>query len=157
MIWSGHNRKLVASALAILLFATGCGDDDSDDDAMDEGNQAAEPKDMTPSGAKVFFLTPSDGATVSSPVQFTMGTENFTIEPSGPVNMGAGHFHLLVDTGCVTPGETIPSNPGHHHYGGGQQEAELELSAGEHTVCLQAGDGVHTALDLTEEIRLIVK
>ena len=32
----------------------------------------------------------------------------------------------------------------------------LDLAPGEHTLCLQVGDGAHTALDLTSEITVNV-
>ncbi len=57
----------------------------------------------------------------------------------------------------VTPGETIPADDAHVHYGDGATAAQLELSPGEHTLCLQAGDGTHTALDLTDEITFTVE
>jgi hypothetical protein len=37
-----------------------------------------------------------------------------------------------------------------------RSETELTLPAGEHTLCLQAGDGEHTALALTDEITITV-
>ncbi|WP_114594048.1 DUF4399 domain-containing protein [Euzebya pacifica] len=39
----------------------------------------------------------------------------------------------------------------------GSTSAELELEPGEHTLCLQDGDGEHTALDLTDEITVTVE
>jgi hypothetical protein len=44
----------------------------------------------------------------------------------------------------------------HRHVDDGASEAELDLPAGEHTLCLQAGDGEHAALDLTDEITITV-
>ena len=63
----------------------------------------------------------------------------------------------MVDTPCVTPGEVIPSDANHMHYGQGQTSTELELEAGEHTLCLQAGNGEHVALDLTDTISITVE
>lgn len=114
--------------------------------------------DDAPSDApRVYFVTPSDGATVSSPVQVEMGADNFTIEPAGAITEGAGHFHIMIDVGCVAPGETIPMDDNHRHFGNGQTEVELELTPGEHALCLQAGNGIHTALDLTQEITITVE
>lgn len=106
---------------------------------------------------EVYFASPEDGATVTDPVQVEMMAVNFTIEPAGEVRAGAGHFHIMIDVPCVTPGEVIPSDDSHLHFGQGQTSAELELAAGEHTLCLQAGDGAHVALDLTDTISITVE
>lgn len=105
----------------------------------------------------VHFASPEDGATVTDPVHVEMMAVNFTIEPAGEVRDGAGHFHIMIDVPCVTPGEVIPSDENHLHFGQGQTSAELELAAGEHTLCLQAGNGEHVALDLTDTISITVE
>jgi len=110
--------------------------------------------------ARVFFTEPMDKMTVSSPVKVTMGAENFTIEPAGTVKEAAGHFHIMVDTDCVEVGQVIPKDDTHLHYGKGQTEAQLTLSPGSHTLCLQAGNGAHIALPgngLTQKITIEVK
>lgn len=110
--------------------------------------------------ARVFFTSPSDGATVTSPVKVAMGAENFVIEPAGKVKAGAGHLHIMVDTDCVAAGEVVPADAAHLHYGKGQLEAELALLPGTHTLCLQAADGAHIALvgaGMTQKITLSVK
>lgn len=106
---------------------------------------------------EVYFASPEDGATVTDPVHVEMMAVNFTIEPAGEVHDGAGHFHIMIDVPCVTPGEVIPSDANHLHFGQGQTTAELELEAGEHTLCLQAGNGEHVALDLTDTISITVE
>ena len=97
-------------------------------------------------GPRVSFASPADGATVSSPAHVVLTAENFTIEPAGEVKAGAGHLHIMVDTGCIAAGEVITKDDQHLHYGQGQLEADLELAPGTHTLCLQAADGAHTAL-----------
>jgi hypothetical protein len=112
------------------------------------------------SQARVFFTSPSDGATVTSPVKVTMGAENFVIEPAGKVKAGAGHLHIMVDTDCVAAGKVVLADATHLHYGKGQLEAELALSPGTHILCLQAADGAHIALagaGMTQKITLTVK
>jgi hypothetical protein len=81
-----------------------------------------------------------------------MEAEGLTIEAAGAVSEGAGHFHLMVDAGCLSPSELIPADETHIHLAVGESETELSLPAGEHTLCLQAGDGHHAALVLTDEI-----
>ncbi|MEM8859127.1 MAG: DUF4399 domain-containing protein [Chloroflexota bacterium] len=109
------------------------------------------------SGPVVRFVTPSDGATVSSPVKVRMNAINFTIEEAGEVRENAGHFHIMVNENCVTTGEIIPGTEGFNHYGKAQLEADLELEPGEYTLCLQIGDGLHAATDLTDTISITVE
>ena len=90
----------------------------------------------------------------------TMQAENFTIEPAGERKPGAGHLHIIVDAECIKPGQDIPKDETHLHYGEGQLEADLDLTPGTHTLCLQAGDGQHIALrgeGMTQKITITVK
>ena len=95
----------------------------------------------------VGFEQPADSATVSSPFEVVMAATGLVVEPSGEVNEGAGHFHILVDTDFVPAGQVIPTDEQHLHYGKGQTEISLELAPGEHTLRLQFADGLHTALE----------
>jgi hypothetical protein len=104
----------------------------------------------------VSIASPEDGATVESPFGVSMEADGFTIEPVGEVREGAGHLHLMVDAGCVAPGQEIPDDASHLHFGDGSTETELDLPVGEHTLCLQAGNGAHTALDHTDQITITV-
>jgi hypothetical protein len=111
------------------------------------------------SPARVYFVEPQDQATVSSPLQVRLGADNFAVEPAGEVREGVGHLHILVDTACIAPGQGIPKDDQHLHYGKGQLEAELDLSPGEHTLCLQAANGSHIALEgagMTQSIQVTV-
>ena len=76
-----------------------------------------------------------------------MSATGLVVEPSGAINEGAGHFHILVDTDFVAAGQIIPTDEQHLHYGKGQLTASLELTPGEHTLRLQFADGAHTALE----------
>ncbi len=129
----------IALLLTLLLLAGACS---SDDGATDE--------------ASVSFGGIEDGAEVTSPVTVDFVAENFEIEEAGAISEGAGHMHVMVDTDCVAVGDVIPADENHIHYGDGSTSTELELEPGEHTLCLQAGDGAHTALDLTDEITITV-
>ncbi len=97
-------------------------------------------------GPRVFFVGLAEGATVSSPLGVAMAAENFTVEAAGEVNPGAGHLHIMIDEPCVKPGQGVPKDEAHLHFGNGQLEAEIELTPGAHTLCLQAADGNHVAL-----------
>jgi hypothetical protein len=107
-------------------------------------------------GAGVSIASPGDGATVESPVAVTMEAEGLVVEAAGEAREGAGHFHLIVDADCLAAGETIPADERHRHLADGANETALTLEPGEHTLCLQAGDGAHEALDLTDEITITV-
>lgn len=109
---------------------------------------------------RVFFTSPANGATVTSPVKITMDAANFIVEPAGAVRPGAGHLHILVDTDAIPVGQVVPKDEKHNHYGQGQKEAELTLTPGTHTLCLQGTDGAHTALagdGMTQKITVTVK
>ena len=95
----------------------------------------------------VAFFDPLDGATVSSPFEVAMAATGLVVEPSGEVNEGAGHFHILVDTDFIAAGEIIPTDEQHLHFGQGQTTTSIELPPGEHTLRLQFADGAHTALE----------
>lgn len=69
---------------------------------------------------------------------------------------GSGHFHVMVDTPCVATGEVIPKGAQHVHFGDGGTEKQLDLAPGEHTLCLQLGDGAHVALPLTHTVAVTV-
>ena len=108
---------------------------------------------------QVSFQSPKNGDTVSSPLKVVMKAENFTIEEAGEVHQGAGHLHIIIDLPCVPAGEVILKDEQHVHFGDGRTEAELELASGKHTLCLQAADGTHTALEgqgLTHNIEVTV-
>ncbi len=108
---------------------------------------------------QVSFQNLEDGQRVASPVSVVMEAENFTIEPAGELQEGAGHLHIMIDVPCLAPGEVIPKDDNHRHFGDGSTIADLELAPGEHTLCLQAADGAHVALEgngLTHEVSLTV-
>lgn len=114
----------------------------------------------TEGAGRVFFTSPESGATVSAPVNVTMGADGFTVEPAGEVNAGRGHLHIMVDTDCVAAGQVVPSDAQHLHFGKAQMEAELDLAPGPHTLCLQAADGAHVALagdGMSDTITVTVK
>lgn len=98
---------------------------------------------------RVFFIHPQDGDTVGTLVTLEFGANNFTIEPvvEGVINEAAGHYHIGLDTECLPAGEIIPQADPWIHFGDGSSEIEMQLSPGEHTLCLQIGDGEHRTLE----------
>jgi hypothetical protein len=137
--------------LALALVAAGCGDDDdvpAQSGDVEAGEEAGE--------ASASFTAPTTGDTVAQRFTVAMEATGVEIEPAGEVRDGAGHFHVMVDTGCLDPGETIPSDDQHVHFGKGQLEGQLFLEPGEHELCLQVGDGAHTALPISDELSVTV-
>ncbi len=95
----------------------------------------------------VFFRQPTGNAIVPPTFVVKMGALGVAVEPSGEVNPGAGHMHILVDTDFIPSGEIIPTDEQHLHFGDASLEAELTLAPGEHTLHLQFADGAHAALE----------
>ncbi|WP_435319057.1 DUF4399 domain-containing protein [Haloarchaeobius sp. TZWSO28] len=107
-------------------------------------------------GASITITQPAAGATVSNPFVVRWTTEAVRLEPAGQVRQNAGHAHLLIDTDPIPVGNRIPAGPKHLHYGGGEPEATLDLSAGEHRLVCQLGNGNHLATPLTDEVTITV-
>jgi hypothetical protein len=129
-------RRLAALVAPLGLLLAACGDDTGD--------------------ATVSFTQPADDATVAGGLVVKMSAEGITIEEAGEVHEGAGHFHVIADDGCARPGETVPRDADHVHFGGGQTEGTIYLEPGTHELCLQAGDGSHVALDATDGVTVEV-
>lgn len=92
----------------------------------------------------VYFITPADGATVTSPVTIKFGLTNFGVAPAGTDAPNTGHHHLLID--APLPADlTMPiaKDANHVHFGGGQTETTIELTPGKHTLQLLMGNYMH--------------
>lgn len=98
-----------------------------------------------PEGARVYFIEPVDGATVTSPVTVKFGLEGMGVAPAGIDVDNTGHHHLLVDLQEQPDmNMPIPADDNHVHFGGGQTETTIELEPGYHTLQLLLGDMTHT-------------
>ncbi len=108
----------------------------------------ADQSSTTPS---VSFVTPADGATVSSPVAMEFIVSNLNISPvPEEVEMpreGMGHHHVGIDTECLAVGEVIPKADPWVHFGDGSKVFDTMLPAGLHTLTLQIGDDEHRTQD----------
>ncbi len=138
--------------LLCLSFACAGGGEEEAEEASHEDMEhavAEEPAEMAESSdaPRVWFITPEDGATVTSPVAFEFGSENITIEPKGDIHAGAGHHHIGINTECLPAGEAIPEADPWVHFGDGSAMIEMQLEPGEHTLTIQIGDGEHVTLD----------
>lgn len=142
--------RAAAAVAALTVLAAACGD-------TEDTAQTATTTTEEHGAPSVSFTSPADGDAVSNPVIVTFAAEGFIVEPAGDVHDGAGHLHVMVDVPCVAAGESVPKDAQHLHFGKGQLEGSIDLAAGEHTLCLQAADGAHTALDVTREVTFTVE
>ncbi len=92
---------------------------------------------------RVFFSGPKDGAEITEPVKVVMGVEGMEIKPAGEVIKGTGHHHVLINKDFMPPGQVVPTDNSHRHFGKGQTEAVLDLPVGEYKLTLQFADGLH--------------
>ncbi len=98
-----------------------------------------------PADARIYFIEPADGQTVSSPVAVKFGLSGMGVAPAGTVRANTGHHHLLIDVEQLPAlDKPVPSDQNHRHFGGGQTETQLELAPGTHTLQLLLGDATHT-------------
>ncbi len=93
--------------------------------------------------ASVFFITPADGATVSSPVTIEFGIEGMSVAPAGVNDAHSGHHHLLIDTELPALDLPVPADANHIHFGDGSTSTQLTLDPGEHTLQLLLADHLH--------------
>jgi hypothetical protein len=141
--------------MLVMLAACGGGEDEEPEDEPTDVPTIEESP--TAAAASASFVVPADGATVTSPVKIQMEATGVAIEPAaGGVKPNSGHFHVIIDADCVAAGQVIPADLTHIHYGMAQKEAELPMTPGEHTLCLQVADAAHTATDLTQKITITV-
>jgi hypothetical protein len=146
--------RLVARSVAIaaLFLLFGCSEQRAESPAAEApaaatpaaaAPVAAMPRTPSPDGARVFFISPADGSTVSSPVHVEFGIEGMTVVAAGVNEAHSGHHHLLIDTGLPDLGLPIPKDETHVHFGDGSTSTELNLAPGQHTLQLLLGDHLH--------------
>ncbi len=116
----------------------------------------------TPSaeGARVFFITPSDGDVVASPVQLEFGLVGMELAPSGDDRPNSGHHHIIIDRELPTVSLPVPADAQHVHFGDGRSKTELDLPPGQHTLQLLFADHLHIPHDpplYSEQIRITVE
>ncbi len=111
------------------------------------GQESEMKRTPSPAGAKVFFIEPADGATVTNPVTVRFGIEGMEVAPAGTDKPNTGHHHVLIDAALEDYDVPIPADDSHKHFGKGQTETQLELAPGEHTLQLILGDQNHIPHD----------
>jgi hypothetical protein len=109
-----------------------------------------------PKDAKVFIVSPADGATVDPTFTVKFGIEGMALKPAGDHTAHSGHHHLLVDvdkqpladqplpTSLMPENNApLPGGPQVLHFGKAQTEATITLTPGKHTLQLVLGDQFH--------------
>ncbi len=100
-----------------------------------------------------------DGHIVSSPFRVDFSIRGMGVIPAGKPHPKAGHHHVLVDMSLpINPGEQIPFNDFHRHFGKGQTGAVLALPPGPHRLRLLFADHEHRPYFVfSPEIRIVVR
>jgi Domain of unknown function (DUF4399) len=90
-----------------------------------------------PADAKVYIISPKNGATVHNPVLVQFGLRGMGIAPAGVKFDNTGHHHLLIDTDAPADmSAPLPATDKIVHFGKGQTETILTLAPGKHTLQL---------------------
>lgn len=147
-----QTKTRVAIAAAVLSLGAGVGLAGM---ALADAQRTPSPK-----GAEVYFISPADGATVSSPVTVKFGLKGMGIAPAGITFENTGHHHLIIDAELPPLGAPIPTDANHVHFGKGQSETTLDLKPGKHTLQLLLGDFGHIPHDpvvASKKITITVK
>jgi len=80
---------------------------------------------------------------VTNPVTVRFGLSGMGVAPAGVEKAKTGHHHLLIDAAIPDVNAPIPKDDNYRHFGGGQTEATIRLSPGQHTLQLLLGDHNH--------------
>ncbi|NII10184.1 DUF4399 domain-containing protein [Oleiagrimonas sp. C23AA] len=114
-----------------------------------------------PADARVYIISPADGAHVGPTVTVRFGLSGMGVAPAGVMHANTGHHHLLVDVDTLPKaGVPIPNDAHHHHFGGGQTQTTLHLTPGTHTLQLELADAAHVPFDpplVSKKITIHVK
>jgi hypothetical protein len=143
-------HRMPSAALAILFGTL----------AASAAALAELPRAPSPEGTQLYFISPSDGETVSGKVTVRFGLTGMGVAPAGVTMAGTGHHHLIVDAPLPPMNLPIPKDATHLHFGNGQTETTLELAPGEHTLQLLLADALHVPHEppvVSKQIRITVK
>jgi hypothetical protein len=146
------NVRSHLALLALLVVAGACGSNESSKPASSAAPGNPPAATASPTGARVFFVEPQNGASVKSPVHLKFGSENYQIAPvpQGTVETsrpGMGHHHVAVDADCLPTGTVIPKASPWVHFGDGKSEIDMQLPPGSHKLTLQLGDDQHKTIE----------
>ena len=94
------------------------------------------------------LFSPADGDQVCGEFKVQFGLSGMGVTAAGYDVPDTGHHHLLIDVEEL-PDMSLPLPKTEHlrHFGGGQTEAVIQLSAGTHTLQLLLGNHLHIPHD----------
>ena len=150
-----QNMPARMACITIALLLAACGSENATDkpsaNAASETAPASAPASLprtpAPEGARVFFITPADGDTVSNPVVIEFGTDGVAVVKAGINEPASGHHHLIIDAGLPDPALPIPASDNYIHFGDASIKTERTLTPGTHTLQLLLGDHLHIPHD----------
>lgn len=110
--------------------------------------------------AKVFIISPANGATVPTTFTVKFGISGIELSPAGIAKANSGHHHLLIDTDPLPDlTKALPATEKIIHFGQAQTETEITLEPGTHTLQLVLGNYLHvphTTPVISEKITVTV-
>ena len=115
--------------------------------AVLQASAADLPRTPAPADAKVYIISPKDGAVVHGPVTVRFGLSGMGVAPAGTTAENTGHHHLIIDAPLPPMDQPLPKDEQHLHFGKGQTETVLTLAPGKHTLQLVLGDANHVPHD----------
>ena len=148
------NQTAILSAV-ILLTGIACSQGDDMSAAEPAAPQATAepaapqgmPRTASVEGTAVFFVTPRDESTVSSPVILNFAVSGMAVTTSGDNTPMTGHHHVIIDAELPALDMPIPADANRVHFGDGSSTTELDLAPGEHTLQLLFADYLHIPHD----------
>lgn len=94
--------------------------------------------------ARVFFVSPADGAEVGDTVHLQLGAEGITIAAANGQRIeGEAHHHLFIDTDPTADSVMIGRDDLTRHLGTGADTVSLVLAPGPHRIIAVAAWGDH--------------
>ena len=155
---------LLAAGLLVVSALAACGGDEGSpaiaDVSKQELAQPATTRSASAAKARVFFIQPTDGAILASPIRLEFGVEGMALVPAGTKQSAAGHHHLLVDTDIPALDKPVPKDANHIHLGDGSASIELSLDPGQHSLQLLLADHSHIPHDppvVSEKISITIQ
>lgn len=160
-----RNLRVWLAAVPFLMSACGQSADEATQPAAEAPAPAAStapamPRSAAPAGARVYFVTPANGATVSSPVTVEFAIDGMDVVPAGTQADNGGHHHVIIDAELPAMNLPIPADANHVHFGDGSSSTSLDLAPGEHTLQLLFADHLHIPHDppvYSEKITITVE
>lgn len=160
-----RNLRVWLAAVPFVMTACGQSTNETAEPAAEAPTPAASaapamPRSAAPAGARVYFVAPADGATVSSPVTVEFAVDGMDVVPAGTQADNGGHHHVIIDAELPAMNLPIPADANHVHFGDGSSSTSLELAPGEHTLQLLFADHLHIPHDppvYSEKITITVE